>query len=94
MKLKEKEIKDDNHRGNLLTKKPRESICRQRILKSRRARKETVHTISFISLYYILTKSRNGDRKIIQTTTVTSRPATREGGSGTNSTSADEHLQK
>ena len=30
----------------------------------------------------------------IQIITITSRSATREGGSGTNSSSADEHLQK
>ena len=65
----------------------------QRIPESRRTRNETIDIISFISYYYILITSMNGDRKIMQPIRITSGPVT-NGGSGTSSSRADEHLQK
>ena len=85
--VQEKEIKDVNHRGELLSIhsrlkdilniSQRKAFCSQRIPEFRCARKETVDIISFISFHYILTTSRNGDRKIMQPIRITSGPTKR-----------------
>ena len=50
----------------------RKAFYRQRILESSCARKETVDMDIFVT-------SRNGDRKIMQSITVTSKPPSRKG---------------
>ena len=57
----------------------------QRIREFSHARKETVDID-------ILVTSRNGDRKIMQSIRITSRPPSRK--SGTSSASSEEHLPK
>ena len=64
----------------------RKSFHRQRIPEFSRARKETVDID-------ILVTSRNGDRKIMQSIRITSRPPSRKE-SGTSSASSEEHLLK
>ena len=61
----------------------RKAFYRERIAESSCARKETVHMD-------ILVKSRNGDRKIMQTIRILSRPPSRK----TSWASSEEHLPK
>ena len=65
----------------------RKAFYRQRIPESSCARKETVDI-------GILVTSRNGDRKIMQSIRMKSRPPSRWKGSGISWASPEEHLPK